>query len=141
MQAEWGPSIDYFRSTQNEDGGWTFQKPSEFGEDTDSNSTALVIQALNAAGEDLSDWGDPMSILASLQESSGAFSFSSTFTGDNILATLQVIPTLAGADYIRLSATETGSSNTDELVIIGVLVLLVLVLGTAVLANRRGSKE
>lgn len=141
MQAEWGPSIDYFRSTQNEDGGWTFQKPSEFGEDTDSNSTALVIQALNAAGEDLSDWGDPMSILASLQESSGAFSFSSTFTGDNILATLQVIPTLAGADYIRLSAAETGSSNTDELVIIGVLVLLVLVLGTAVLANRRGSKE
>lgn len=141
MESEVGASIDYFRNTQNEDGGWTFQKPSEFGEDTDSNSTALVIQALKAAGEDLGDWGDPMTTLASLQESSGAFALSSAFTGDNILSTLQAIPTLAGADYVHPLPTDVTRSNTDQTVIIGVLVLLVLVLGSVILGNRRRTRS
>lgn len=141
MEDELAASIDYFRATQNEDGGWTFQKPSEFGEDTDSNSTALVIQALRAAGEDLSQWNDPMRTLESFQESNGAFAFSATFPGENILATLQVIPTLAGADYVNPVVSEISESNTDQLVIVGVLVLLVLVLGSAILGSRRRGQE
>jgi hypothetical protein len=141
MESEIEASIAYFRNTQNDDGGWTYQKPSEFGEDTDSNSTALVIQALKAAGEDLSNWGDPMNVLASLQESSGAFALSSTFTGDNMLATLQAIPTLAGADYVHPIPTTGVQPSTDQTVIIGVLVLLVLVLGGVIVANRRSAQN
>lgn len=132
-------SIEFFRNTQNEDDGWTYQKPSEFGEETDSNSTALVIQALRAAGEDLGEWGDPLTVLASLQEPTGAFGYSASFGGDNILATLQAIPTLAGADYVNPVPSAASPSNAGQSVIYGVLVLLVLVLGTVALVNRSGS--
>jgi hypothetical protein len=141
IDEEVGASIEYFRNTQNDDGGWTYQKPSEFGEDTDSNSTALAIQALGAAGEDLSNWGDPMNVLDALQESSGAFAFSSTFTGDNMLATLQAIPTLAGADYVHPVPSTDAESNINQTVIIGVLVLIVLVLGSVIIVNRRSTEN
>lgn len=135
-EGEIGATVEYFRSTQNEDGGWTYQKPSEFGEETDSNSTALVIQALRVAGEDLNEWGEPLTVLASLQEPSGAFGYSASFGGDNILATLQAIPTLAGADYISPVPSVRGPSNSDENVIIVVLVLLIVVLGAVTVINR-----
>jgi prenyltransferase beta subunit len=136
MKNETGASIDYFRNTQNDDGGWTYQKPSEFGEDTDTNSTALAIQALRAAGEDLEEWGDPVVVLSALQEPSGAFAFSSTFTGDNMLATLQAIPTLAGADYVNPIPSEEASSNTNLYVALGALIIIVLILGAAIFVNR-----
>jgi hypothetical protein len=132
-------SIEYFRTTQNEDGGWTYQKPSEFGEETDANSTALAIQALKAAGEDMEQWGDPINVLSALQESSGAFAFSSTFTGDNMLATLQAIPTLAGANYVNPIPTNNSSSNSALYVILGAMLLLVAILGAAILVNRRST--
>ncbi|MBN1660633.1 MAG: hypothetical protein JXA93_19705, partial [Anaerolineae bacterium] len=47
-----GAALDYYASIQNEDGGWPYQNPSEFGTDTDANSTAVTIQALIAAGAD-----------------------------------------------------------------------------------------
>lgn len=137
MGAQIGESIAYFRNTQNEDSGWTYQKPSEFGEETDANSTALVIQALRAAGEDIERWGDPMHVLVALQEPSGAFAFSSTFSGDNILATLQAIPTLAGADYTNLIPIVESDSNNRNLIIAAVLILIILVLGTVVVVNRK----
>ena len=123
-----GPSLDYFRATQNEDGGWAYQKPSKFGEETDTNSTALVIQALDAAGENLEDWGDPMKALASLQLESGAFGFSSTFPEENILATLQAIPTLAGGTYVEPVTPTELQASTSSTVLIGALVLIALVL-------------
>jgi len=88
-------SLAYFRSVQNEDGGWTYQKPSAFGEETDANSTALVMQALAAAGEDLSGWNDPAQALLALQVPSGAFMFNATNSSENLLATVQALPALA----------------------------------------------
>ncbi|MCX6069778.1 MAG: cell wall anchor protein [Chloroflexi bacterium] len=89
------PSLAYFRSVQNEDGGWTYQKPSAFGEDTDANSTALVLQALAAAGEDLAAWNDPAQALLALQLPSGAFIFNAANSSENLLATVQALPALA----------------------------------------------
>ncbi len=92
---EIAPSVEYFRSVQNDDGGWTYQKPSAFGEATDANSTALVMQALVAAGEDLSAWNDPAQALLALQVPSGAFIFNAATSSENLLATVQAIPALA----------------------------------------------
>jgi hypothetical protein len=99
-------ALEYFRQVQNADGGFTYQKPSQFGEDTDANSTALVIQALLAAGEDLDSWqvdGDsPLDALLALQRPSGAFSFNAPQADDSILATLQALPALNGVTYVAL---------------------------------------
>jgi len=127
FEDEIGPSLDYFRSTQNEDGGWTYQKPSEFGEETDANSTALVIQALNAAGENLVEWGDPMTALASLQLENGAFGFSATFPDANILATIQAIPTLAGGTYVEPVAPAVVEGRPLSSIMIVASALLVLI--------------
>jgi hypothetical protein len=89
------PSLAYFRLVQNEDGGWTYQKPSAFGEETDANSTALVLQALAAAGEDLAAWHDPAQALLALQVTSGAFIFNAANSSENLLATVQALPALA----------------------------------------------
>ena len=76
-------SLDYFRAAQNEDDGWTYQKPSAFGEATDANSTALVLQALLASGERPNEWGDALAALSSLQVPSGAFIFNAATSSEN----------------------------------------------------------
>lgn len=97
-------ALDYYRSIQNTDGGWPYQSPSSFGTDTDANSTALTIQALIAAGEDPAGWttdegGDPVSTLEAFQNESGAFAWQAAVPGDNLLATVQALPALAGQAF------------------------------------------
>lgn len=89
-------ALDYLAGIQNEDGGWPYQNPSDFGTLSDASSTAIVIQALAALGEDPADWNDPQDFLLSLQEESGAFRYQDEVPGDNILATIAAIPALAG---------------------------------------------
>ena len=96
-QQEIAPSLEYLRRLQNEDGGWTYQKPSPFGEETDANSTALAIEALASVGEDLADWGNAVPALLALQRASGAFAFNADTSGNNLLATVQALPALAAA--------------------------------------------
>ncbi len=102
-------SLEYFRGVQNEDGGWTYQKPSAFGEETDANSTALVMSALGAAGEIWTEWGDPLSALLALQQPDGSFAYNASTPGANLLATVQTIPALAAAAQQPVPATETAS--------------------------------
>jgi hypothetical protein len=131
LEEEAESSVAYFRSTQNADRGWTYQKPSAFGEATDVNSTALVIQALLAAREDLQDWGDPQSTLKSFQLESGAFAFNEAMPDENILATVQAIPALAGFDTLEVARTmnsEAPGPAMDSTLLIGTLVVLVLIL-------------
>lgn len=104
-------SLTYFRSVQNEDDGWTYQKPGAFGEETDANSTALVILALAASGEDLSTWGDPVGTLLSLQQRDGSFAFNASTPGGNLLATVQAVPALAAASRQPVRPTSTPSST------------------------------
>jgi prenyltransferase beta subunit len=87
---------EYLAAIQNEDGGWPYQNPSEYGTDSDTNSTSLVVQALIANGEDLADWNNPQEWLLSMQLESGSFSYQEAFPGDNFLATVAVIPAIEG---------------------------------------------
>jgi len=88
--------LAYLRSIQNDDGGWPYQSPSDFGTTSDASSTAIVIQALAALEEDLTEWNDPQDFLIGLQEDSGAFRYQDELSGDNILATVAAIPALVG---------------------------------------------
>jgi hypothetical protein len=143
--SEIGPSLAYFRASQNPDGGWTYQKPSPYGEATDANSTALVIQALLAAGEDLAAWGNPQETLASLQVSSGAFMFSAATPSENVMATIPAVPALAGVDFTEIAslpeARRAGLGLASPLA--GILaaatgtILVILLVAAAVIARRR----
>lgn len=96
-------ALTYLKSQQNADGGFPYQNPSQYGTDTDANSTAYVIQALVALGIDPAATGTPfdkgngatpLAALLKLQVPSGAFIFQATTNSENILATMQAIPAL-----------------------------------------------
>lgn len=89
-------ALTYLESIQNDDAGWPYQNPSDYGTDSDANSTALVTEALLAAGEDLADWNNPQEWLLSLQNEDGGFGYQTTMPDSNILATVAVIPALEG---------------------------------------------
>ncbi|MFQ5595330.1 MAG: prenyltransferase/squalene oxidase repeat-containing protein [Anaerolineae bacterium] len=96
-------ALEYLKRVQNEDAGWPYQKPSDFGTDMDANSTANVLQALYATGADLSDWSvdstSPLDTLLSLQKGNGAFQWQATVPDDNFLATVQAVPALVGKAF------------------------------------------
>lgn len=95
-------ALSYFFAIQNEDNGWPYQNPSDFGTDSDSQSTALVAMAFLATEEDFGEWNAPAvyDLLLGFQNESGSFSFSSSFAGDNILATSTIVPALALTTYV-----------------------------------------
>lgn len=92
-------ALAYFSSTQQTDGGFPYAAGPTAA--SDANSTAYVIQALIAAGEDPEGaaWtqgaNTPVSYLLTLQTASGAFEWTPG-TGDNALATTQAVPALLG---------------------------------------------
>jgi prenyltransferase beta subunit len=99
-------ALAYYQGIQNEDGGWPYQNPSDFGTTTDANSTAVTIQAILAAGQapDSADWTTaqdktPIAALEALQNPSGGFAWQATVPGDNLLATVQALPALAGKAF------------------------------------------
>jgi len=99
-------ALAYYKGIQNEDGGWPYQNPSEFGTATDANSTAVTVQALLAAGQNPAgtDWtaaggATPLLALESLQNESGAFAWQAAMPDDNLLATVQALPALAGKAF------------------------------------------
>jgi hypothetical protein len=101
----------YFHGVQNDDGGFPYQNPSDYGTDTDANSTAIVLQALLAAEEPLDDWSpegsSPLDALTALHDSdSGGFLWQAAVPGPNVLATAQAIPALAGYTFVDLPSVE-----------------------------------
>jgi len=92
-------ALDYFRSQQSADGGFTFS--TYYGTESDANSTGLVTLALLVTDQDLSDWErggvDPVERLIQLQNPSGAFRYSDSFPGDNAFATFQAGHTAGAA--------------------------------------------
>lgn len=94
VNGRFGPvpaALDYFRSQQSADGGFTFS--TYYGTESDANSTGLVILALLATGQNLANWerggADPVERLIQLQNPSGAFRYSDSFPADNAFATFQ----------------------------------------------------
>jgi hypothetical protein len=99
-------ALAYYDGIQNEDGGWPYQNPSDFGTATDANSTAVTIQAIIAAGQDPAGAGwtteegnTPVAALAALQNESGAFAWQAAIPDDNLLATVQALPAVAGKAF------------------------------------------
>jgi hypothetical protein len=109
----------YLHGVQNDDGGFPYQSPSDYGTGTDANSTALVIQALLAAGESLSDWSpagaSPLDALMALYDSdSGAFLWQMAVPGPNVLATAQAIPAIASYTFVSMPHVEAGRAPEPE---------------------------
>ncbi len=109
-------ALAYYKAIQNADGGWPYQNPSAYGTDTDANSTAVVIQALIAAGQNPAgaDWtkeggNTPIAALTAMQNESGAFRWQASFPDDNLLATIQALPALAGKAF-PLTTMEVGEA-------------------------------
>ena len=90
-------ALDYLRAIQNEDGGWPYQSPSEWGTDSDANSTAIVTQALVSARQELSEWNNPQELLATFQLEDGSFTYQLAMPGPSFLATVAAIPALCEA--------------------------------------------
>ncbi|HOU22950.1 MAG TPA: prenyltransferase/squalene oxidase repeat-containing protein [Anaerolineae bacterium] len=94
-------ALAFFETQQNDDGGFPAIKPSEWGTDTNANSTANVVMALYAVGEDPSagKWkkpdGDPLTALLKLQTADGKVEFQPGI-GSPVMATVQAIPALEG---------------------------------------------
>ena len=94
-----GKALNLFQEQQNLDGGFPAIKPSDWGTDTNANSTASVIMALVAVGEDPAGerWsesgGNPMTALLALQAADGRIEFQPGM-GDPLLSTVQAIPAL-----------------------------------------------
>lgn len=93
-----GRGMGYLHSLQNADGGFPYQVPSEYGTESNVNSTALVAQAVIAAGDQPESWaaarGNPLSFIVIMANSSGAFGFQKSFDADNVLATAGAVPAL-----------------------------------------------
>jgi hypothetical protein len=108
-------TLAYDEGIQNDDGGWPYQNPSDFGTATDANSTAVTIQALIAAGEDpagarwtRAEGNTPVGALEALQNESGAWAWQAAIPDDNLLATIQALPAVA-AQAFPLASMNVGT--------------------------------
>jgi hypothetical protein len=101
--------LTYLKSAQNDDGGFPYDPNSIYGTDSDTNSTAYVVQAILAAGQDplTGTWiisnTNPISYLLGMQQSDGGFEWQPGFGSDQ-LATQQAVPALLGRPFpVRLA--------------------------------------
>ncbi len=102
--------LAFLQTAQNTDGGFTYDPVSPWGTDSDTNSTAYVLQALQATNQPAPVVGTgnfgsfvisgttPISYLLSIQLSNGAFEWQPGF-GENALATQQAVPALLGQAF------------------------------------------
>jgi prenyltransferase beta subunit len=97
-------AVNYLQAAQNTDGGFPYDPNSAWGTDSDANSTAYVVQALQAIKQNeligsanfgafvLTDT-KAISFLLGMQLADGSFEWQSG-GGSNLLATQQAIPAL-----------------------------------------------
>ncbi|MFN2158910.1 MAG: prenyltransferase/squalene oxidase repeat-containing protein [Anaerolineales bacterium] len=94
--------LNYLKSAQNTDGGFTYDPISIYGTDSDTNSTAYAVQAILAAGEDptVGRWvinsTNPISYLLGMQLSDGSFEWQPDAQFGRLSATQQAITALNG---------------------------------------------
>lgn len=114
-------ALAYLRAQQNGDGGFPYSQTSQFGNASDTNSTALGIQAILASGEPMANWvkngKSPVERLLAFQNPSGAFRFQDAQADDNQFATYQALPALAGKTYPLdpILITQPAPENTPAL--------------------------
>ena len=94
-----GRALGYLNSLQNSDGGFPYQSPSDYGTDSNTNSTALVILAHIASGDQPESWFRPggynaLGNLVLAQRPSGAMPYQAAYPDESVLATIGAIPAL-----------------------------------------------
>ena len=109
-------ALAYLHTAQVADGSFVYQVGAESPPVGDANSTALVVQALVAAGQDpnAATWHQALAALQHFQNPDGAFRYRDDTPGDNVLATVQAIPALLlkplpiapGASFGHVSALQ-----------------------------------
>ncbi|HEU5421937.1 MAG TPA: prenyltransferase/squalene oxidase repeat-containing protein [Nitrolancea sp.] len=95
--------IAYMTSARTPDGAYVSQPGQENPPVGDANSTALAIESLLATGQsiDSPSVSAALTALRALQNPSGAFAYRPDAKQDNLLATVQAIPALAGWTYLQ----------------------------------------
>jgi len=94
-------ALAFLQTAQNTDGGFPYDPDSSLGTDSDANSTAYVLQAIYAVGQDPTSvaWQKngktAFDFLATVQLPNGSFEWQPS-SGANLLATQQAIPALLG---------------------------------------------
>jgi hypothetical protein len=93
-------TLAHLKGQQNEDGGFPYINPSAYGTDSDANSTAVVMWAIQAAAQDPAgnawkyegqDGYSALDKIRAFQNESGAFRWQDAFVDDNFMATLQAL--------------------------------------------------
>jgi hypothetical protein len=93
-------TLEHLQGQQNADGGFPYMNPSAYGTDSDANSTAVVMWAIKATGQDPAgnDWKvegqdgtSTLDKLRAFQNESGAYRWQDAFADDNFLATVQAV--------------------------------------------------
>jgi hypothetical protein len=104
--------LAYLKAAQNADGGFPYDPNSPWGTDSDANSTAYVLQALRATGQDPtgSAWtvgqNNPIGCLLGLQLPDGSFEWQKG-AGVSLLATQQAVVALLGRTFpLRMAPSE-----------------------------------
>ena len=113
-------ALAWLHTQQNSDGGFPFETPSAFGTPSDADSDALVLEALTATGQSLSNWQvsslTPLSNLLSMQDASGGFSAPTpdTFTSSEVPQALagKWLPVGAPAAGARVPAAGCPAPST-----------------------------
>lgn len=94
--------VAYLQDAQNDDGGFPYMPQSTSDTSSDTNSTAWVVQALLAAGEDVTaaKWSpagaSPIDFLLDMQLPDGRFEWQK---GSGFYATEQAVTALLGSPY------------------------------------------
>jgi energy-coupling factor transport system substrate-specific component len=93
-------AVSYLRGAQNPDGGF----PQQLGGESNAQSTAWAVQALNAAGEDVNAFKrrgsrSPLGYLESLMAPDGSVRYSRTSTQTPVWVTAQALTALAGKAF------------------------------------------
>ena len=93
-------TLVHLKGQQNEDGGFPYINPSAYGTDSDANSTAVVMWAIQAAGQDPAgnawkfegqDGHSALDKLRAFQNDSGSFRWQDAFADDNFMSTVQAL--------------------------------------------------
>jgi hypothetical protein len=117
-------TLAHFKGQQNRDGGFPYIKPSPYGTDSDSNSTTVVMWAIQAAGQDPAgnDWKyegkdgfSPLDKLSAFQNDSGAFRWQDAFPDDNFMSTVQAVIALElkTLPFAWMDVGDVGTSSVE----------------------------
>ena len=111
-------AISYLKAAQNDDGGFPYDPVSIFGTDSDANSGAWVIMAINKVEGDPASWtnknNNPVGHLLSLQDTDGGFWWMEPPADfNNKGATADAVIALTGNSY-PIGTTSSGGLGEAE---------------------------